>query len=226
MMGDPPESGQDGQNRFFMRWQRLARQLQIACAAALGGNMLAPFEALAAEFCVTCDAPSAHYNCVLPGPAADPSDTRLKLWCITELAKAGNHASCAVDRQQQTPCNGAVKNIALPEGFELGPAPSPAATTTPATPPLAPAPNAGATNGPPAQTVIPKPQVPAPPAGGGPAQDPNAHKQATRGKDAAAPDTAGEAAETATSTLDKAGKAVGDAAQKTWTCITSLFGDC
>lgn len=192
-------------------------------AAVFAWAATASGTATAAEFCVTCETPSAHYNCVLPGPPADPSDTRLKLWCITELAKAGGHASCSVDRQQQAKCDGAVKTIALPDGYELGPTPADAARdqTTPA----------GASNPPAeagrsaAQTVIPKTQTqPSPPKQ--PENNPATTRDAPTESEKTASETAAEAAQAAGSTLNKAGKAVGDAAQKTWTCITSLFGDC
>lgn len=176
--------------------------------------------ASAAEFCVTCETPSAHYNCVLPGPAADPSDTRLKLWCITELAKAGGHASCSVDRQQQAKCEGAVKAIALPNGYELGPAPAEAAREQ--TPPAATAAPPAEVGHSTAQTVIPKTQTQPSPQKQ-PENDPAITKKASPESDNTASETAAQAAG---STLNKAGKAVGDAAQKTWTCITSLFGDC
>lgn len=179
----------------------------------------------AGEFCVTCEAPSAHYNCVLPGPAADPSDTRLKLWCITELAKAGGHASCSVDRQQQAKCDGTVKTIALPDGYELGPAPTPADVARDQdTPPAAAATPPAEVGHSAAQTVIPKTQNP--PAPQRQPDDPSITKKTPAESVNTATESAAEAAQAAGSTLNKAGKAVGDAAQKTWTCITSLFGDC
>lgn len=217
-----------------------------ACASAVGvlpfgawwlGIWLALFPAAASatEFCVTCDGPAAHYNCVLPGGTAAPSDSRLKLWCMTELAKAGKHASCSVDRQQKTPCNGEVKSVALPQGFDLGPTPSStdATAASPTTtgpvgpaqpqPPAAPAQNSqGAAGTIPAQTIISKTQSPAPPSGGPAQAATGAASKAQPTDDGAAPETT----DANGSTLKKAGKAVGDAAQKTWTCLTSLFGDC
>lgn len=180
----------------------------------------------AAEFCVTCDEPAAHYKCVLPGPAATPADTRLRLLCITELAKAGKHASCSVDRQQKMPCDGAVKEIALPGGIEFEQTPMPPAATAgppPATapaPPVASAPPADAT--PPAQTDIPKTQQP-------PATVKEAVESGVKSTEKAIEDSghaAAEAAKATGSTFEKAGQAVGNAAKKTWTCISSFFGDC
>ena len=230
-------------------WQT-ARAI-IAGAALVAVPLLTSRSVLAAEFCVSCETPSAHYTCVLPGPAADPSDSRLKLWCMTELAKAGNHASCTIDRQQQRPCDGTIKTIERPPGYELGPAPTaPEASTgdqqlnapqaMPAQPqqqpPLAPA--ASATKPPPkgvsGEIVIPKSPTPTAPSAA-PSPAPGREAAETTGKPT--PDNKGSAADTAKdavvdaaeaagSAVDKAGKAVGNAAQKTWTCITSLFGDC
>ena len=214
-------------------------------AAAIGVSALFHCGgATAAEFCVSCEEPSAHYKCVLPGPAADPSDTRLKLWCMTELAKAGHHASCAIDRQQQAACDGTLKTIALPPGYELGPAPTAPETTAGGQNPLPPQaapdqhpskaaakPAAGAVSG---EIIIPKSQTPVPPSGSA-AQDaaaapktvpPDSGETATENKADAATDAAKGAAEAAGTALNKAGKAVGNAAQKTWTCLSSLFSNC
>lgn len=209
--------------------------LQSAVAATLGAlALLASKAVVAAEFCVSCETPDAHYKCVLPGPAADPSDTRLKLWCMTELAKAGNHASCSIDRQQQASCDGAIKSIALPPGYTLGPAPTTPETTGASQPPAphatppqqqpsaAPAaqaskPAAGGVSG---EIIIPKSQQDSAVA---------AKKPPPESSESAADTAAGAAkgaAESAGTALNKAGKAVGNAAQKTWTCITSFFGDC
>ena len=213
-----------------------ARQpLRSALAAALGALALLASDAVsAAEFCVSCETPNAHYKCVLPGPAADPADTRLKLWCMTELAKAGSHASCSIDRQQQASCDGAIKSIALPPGYMLGPAPT--------------APETAGGNEPPAPNSIPPQQQPsaAPaaqaskPAAGGVSGEiiiPKSQQdsavaakkpppESSEGAADTATDAAKGAADAAATALNKAGKAVGNAAQKTWTCITSFFGDC
>lgn len=211
--------------------------LQPAIAAALGAlTVLASDAVVAAEFCVSCETPAAHYKCVLPGPAADPADTRLKLWCMTELAKAGNHASCSIDRQQQASCDGTIKSIALPPGYTLGPAPTtpetaggnqpsgpqanaPQQQPTAATAPTPPAgkPAAGVVSG---EIIIPKSQRDSASAAKKPAPE-NSEDAADTASDAAK-----GAAESAGTALNKAGKAVGNAAQKTWTCITSFFGDC
>ena len=91
--------------------------------AALSG--LAASATAAAEFCVTCEAPNASYTCSFIGPTAAQDDARLKLYCITELAKTGQHASCAVDRSKRAPCEGAVKTLAMPDGLQIPPPKAP-----------------------------------------------------------------------------------------------------
>lgn len=208
--------------------------LRSALAAALGSlALLASDVVAAAEFCVSCETPDAHYKCVLPGPAADPSDTRLKLWCMTELAKAGNHASCSIDRQQQASCDGMMKSIALPPGNTLGPAPTTPETAGARQPPAlhanppqqqpsaAPAGQASkpAASGVSGEIIIPKSQQDS-------AVAANKPPESSESAADTATDAAKGAAESAGTALNKAGKAVGNAAQKTWTCITSFFGDC
>jgi len=196
-----------------------ARQRRVAFAAVSGAFFATT--ASAAEFCVTCDTPAAHYKCVLPGPAGNPGDARLKIWCMTELAKAGNHASCTVDRQAQSGCDGEVKQLALPGGYEVDLAPPAAAEHIPAEQQPPPAAAAGQPV-PPAQTDVPKTQNP-------PATVKEAVEKGVESTEKAIGDTehaAAEAAKATGSTVEKAGQAVGNAAKKTWKCITSLFGDC
>lgn len=177
---------------------------------------------IAAEFCVTCEGPAAHYKCVLPGPAADPGDARLKIWCMTELAKSGSHASCTVDRQAQTACQGDVKQLALPGGYTIDTPPASNAAAAPTLPPDRPVAPAAGDAQQPAQTVVPKTQNP-------PATVKEAVEKGVQSTEKAIVDTesaAADAAKATGSTVEKAGQAVSSAAKKTWHCITSLFGDC
>lgn len=196
----------------------------------------------AAEFCVTCEGPEAHYACTFDGTSAGPGDAGLKLYCITELAKSGKHASCSVDRTEATPCAGDVKVLAMPEG--LSPPPqtanspesnTPAADTATSSPPSAKTgpENANALPEAPPKTVQEMVEKGTASAGktlekGGDTIVETA--KSTGGAIDKAGKTVGETVvETAKSTggvIDKAGKAVSDGAKKTWTCITSFFGDC
>lgn len=195
----------------------------IIASATLLCAFAAP--AWSTDFCVTCAGPEAHYTCTYDDASADPTDSRLKLNCITELAKAGQHATCSVDRTQKAPCGGPVKILAMPGGLEVAPAPgavvpndhSGTAAVPPAAPGSQPAPQQSAN-----ETAVPKDDAP-------PKTVEEMVKKGTASTGEALEktgETAVEAAKTTGSAIGNAGKAVGDAAKKTWNCITSLFGNC
>jgi hypothetical protein len=171
--------------------------------------------AAAQEFCVTCTAPDATYRCVIGGDAtAAARSSRGQLLCITELAQSGHHASCSAARGQATPCPGETRTVMFPAGDDLG------------SPPLVEAP---------AAPTAPSVGIAPPPAAAGPgqqqAQPPSPHEpQAIQAPTEAQPKTVEELAkktgEAVTDTAQSAGNAVGNAMKKTWTCITSLFGNC
>lgn len=198
--------------------------LKPACAI-LAFAVVAGGRAQAGEFCVSCAGPDAHYACTFDGAAADPGDAGLKLYCITELAKSGKHASCSVDRTQPKPCLGEVKRLAMPDGYQPAPAPVAAPATEPskpaAHPPAAPAPGKSAADNPAPQTDAPPKTVKEMVEKG----TTDAGKTLEKGLETSG-ETAVDAAKTTGSAMQKAGKAVGDAAKKTWTCLSSLFGNC
>jgi len=176
--------------------------------------------ASAQDYCVTCTRPDAKYRCIIGGDASiSARSTRGQMLCITQLAQRGGHASCSVSRSATEPCEGQVKTVMFPAGEPtdtppvaetLPPAAAPAAAPGAAPPPAAPS---ALTEG-----------APPPPAAPQPAP-------ATVGEFAqkTAKDT-GEglkkAGDAVTTTVDKTGKAIGQAASKTWKCLTSFFGDC
>ncbi len=204
-----------------------------AAVAALGVPLLS---AAAAEFCVSCDGPAAQYACSIDGAAALSGDPRLKLYCMTELAKSGGHASCSIDRAQPKPCGGIAKVLGAPEGLELAKpqAPAPAGIAPPeaeAAPPddaTAAKPNPAA----PAPAQAPQPdaqettvaKTPVPPKTVKEMVDKSSEQTAESLEKTG--EAASSAAKSAGTALEKAGQAIGDAAKKTWTCVTSLFGDC
>jgi hypothetical protein len=127
--------------------------------------------------------------------------SRGQFLCITELAKAGGHASCSATRAQATPCPGETRTVMFPPD---DPGAAPLADTPPAAAPMAPmAPMA------PAKEIAPAPM---PPPEQQQAQPPVPH-------DPQAP------SEAPTDTAEP-GDAVTNSVKKTWKCITSLFGDC
>ena len=218
----------------------------IAAALVISAGMAGP--ARAAELCVSCTGPDAVYACQIEG-AGTAVDPRLSLYCITELAKTGGHASCSVERAKAAPCEGEKKQLANPVSIPAeneSPAPDAASAAETAEPvpaaPAKPAQPLAATDAPvppppagqPAVTEIPKTNGPPKSVEGlKPVDEPKTvEEMVKKGTETAGKElqdggkAAGEAVQTAGGALSKAGKAVGDAAKKTWTCITSLFGSC
>lgn len=197
------------------------------CAAWL---VLLSTSVAAAEICVKCSGPDANYDCVVNG--SSPASTVTKLYCITALAKAGPHASCAIDRANTTPCQGARKEFTIPTGLDgvLGGAPQqsaatqhiePSAISVPGTSVSAAAPDDGEPAG---QKVPNEATSDAPPK----TVQEMVEKSAKSAGDSLAQTqkTAGDAAKSATSALGKAGSAVGKAAKTSWKCLSSFFSKC
>ena len=171
--------------------------------------------ASAQEFCVTCTAPDATYRCVIGGDSTAAKSSRGQLLCITELAQRGHHASCSAGRNTGGTCPGELRTVMFPPGSE--PMAPPVADTPPMTPPPAiPGPYAKQ----PVAAQAPDgahPPADAPPAGAPPAEAPPPD---------AAPPTVEEGLKKAGKAVTDTGNAVGNAMKKTWTCVTSFFGDC
>ena len=101
--------------------------------AALAPNLVLAASAGAQEFCVTCASPEASYRCLIGGEAPMAArSSRGQFLCITELAKAGGHASCSATRGQATPCPGETRTVMFTVG---DPGASPLETTPMAAPP-------------------------------------------------------------------------------------------
>jgi hypothetical protein len=80
--------------------------------------------AASADYCITCQNPSATYRCRVTGDGAKPSDA-LKLYCVIRTAKEGNHSSCKAQKATSG-CVGLVKvynydGPALPESLTSDP---------------------------------------------------------------------------------------------------------
>lgn len=169
--------------------------------------------AFAQEFCVTCAAPEASYRCLIGGEAPMAArSSRGQFLCITELAKAGGHASCSATRGQATPCPGETRTVMFtvgdPGASPLEPTP---AVVPPPVAPLAPGKDI-------APVPLPPPGQPQPPAHGpettaAPPEQPKPNAVENFAK------KTGEA-------VTETGEAVGSAMKKTWDCVASLFGDC
>lgn len=208
--------------------------------------------AFAAEYCVTCAGPEAHYRCSFAGDKSATHDAQLQLACISTLAKQGGHASCSMDgRNAAAACAGTVKVLALPAAYEpLPPRPqsadgaaiAPAGEGEAAMPETArtrPAMEPGADNdveahrvetGKPMAKAAGKASVADGPAD---AEKPKTVEQMLEkgGADPAKPlqgvgEAVSGAAKSTGTALQNAGSAVGNAAKMTWKCLSSLFGDC
>ncbi len=170
-----------------------------------GSTMALAGAAAAQTVCVICSEPEAVYRCQADTNFARPGDTRLNLLCITEIAHAGQHASCSVRRQQGGTCDGPLRTVAI--------VPPPA--------------------GPPPQTLAPTGGGASLPADGQlpqdkpPRQGPPATMEELAKRTAAQSQEQLEAATGAVGTAaKKTTNAVGNAASKSWKCLSSLFKDC
>ena len=224
--------GMRGQmTRDFQKIIRSQRATMMgATLAGLTSAMITPADAT--DLCVTCLGPDATYTCAVENASLANDDPRLRLYCITELAKAGRHSSCAINRASASPCAGERKVLAAPAGFDFD-APSPLTAPAPQQSGVTPKsaadqpPISGAatttTPSPPEQTTeVPKTEAP-------PKTVQEMVEKGAASTQKTIEDTgegAANAAKTTGTAIQNAGKAVGDAAKKTWTCLTSFFGDC
>lgn len=201
---------------------------------AFGLSLAAPAPLWAESYCVACFDPDAVYRCVVAG-ALDtaPPDPRNQIQCVKQLAKAGGHARCSVERFSAAGCAGPERTI------------NPATAVVPTVP----------TPPPPADT--PAPGVNEKDGAAGPAGNTSAPQAAAPESDAAEalppaptepPRTVEELAKTTVESTKKGlddvtgaikdstekagdqvkgvGGAMGEAAQKSWNCLTSFFSDC
>lgn len=175
-------------------------------------------DALAQEYCVTCTGPDATYRCLIGGEASPSArSSRGQFLCITELAKAGGHASCSAARGQATPCPGETRTVMFSLA-DPGAAP-PDGTPPPAgTPLFVPVPSS---NHLPPVALPPPAQQQAPPA---PPQDPG--DTGATPPEQTKPNAVEEFADKTGKAVSDTGKAVGKAVKKSWDCVTSLFGNC
>lgn len=197
--------------------------------ALLALSAAAPAEAT--ELCVKCTGPDANYACVV-GDTSNPTlDTVAKFYCITNLAKAGSHASCSIDRNVTAPCPGERRNLPIPaflNGSDDGARPDGVPATKQdhsslQTQDATAAPN-GAAGAPPTQPAQDAPAKEAPPK----TVEEMVEKSGLSASDGLSQTqkTAGEAAKSASTALEKAGSAVGGAAKSSWKCLSSFFSKC
>jgi len=164
--------------------------------------------AAAQEYCVVCFDPPARYRCVVGSdPGTAPSPSRAQFVCITELARTGQHASCAVGRTSTEPCDGDVQSVFVPStsGAPLPPAMQ-------AQEPVAPSP------APPDETTAEVPGEPPPASDAPPETVEELAKQTV--------EASGKGLKKAGEAVNETAKSAGNAVSKTWKCLSSLFSDC
>lgn len=186
-------------------------RLRAAVGLVLAALVLQPQPATAQAptLCVVCTEPDAVYRCQADPNYPRPAENRLNLLCITEIAHAGQHGSCGV-RRTQSSCEGPLKTVAIVPPSGGAPAPQPIAAPVPR---------------PASIPAVPSAQPPpdAKPAPSGPPEtvEELAKRTAAQSK---------EQLEAATGAVGSVAKkttgAVGDAAAKSWKCLSSLFKDC
>jgi len=188
------------------------------CVASL---VLLSGTAGAADICVKCTDPDASYDCVVNGSTS--ADTVTKLYCITALAKVGPHASCAIDRNSVSPCQGERKEFTIPARTDgpFGGAPDRNANAgVPEVSPNGVAPVAGQEHV--DEQHSPQPASDAPPK----TMQEVVEKSPISASLAETQKSAGNAAKSAGTALEKAGTAVGSAAKSSWKCLSSFFSNC
>ena len=196
--------------------------LYAGAATLLSASVVA-----SAEICVSCTGPDAKYTCVVNMSTAGTIDTVVKLYCITALAKAGPHSSCAIDRNTKAPCQGARKELPLPGALEqaldssqqLQTALPPVTSSPPGAPGAVPAPSGAAPRAAADDGSHPGQEA----AKEGPPRTVQEMMENGAKGDGFSP---GKAAKSTTTALEKAGSAVGDAAKTSWKCLSSFFSNC
>lgn len=176
--------------------------------------------AVAQEYCVTCTGPEASYRCLIGGevPPAVRSSSGQFL-CITELAKAGGHASCSAARGQASPCAGETRTVMYSLADPAGPL---APGTAPPAAGLSPPPAAGL---PPISERELAP-VPLPPVDQQTQAPSVAPAETGTAPAAPKPNMVEDLANKTGKAVSDTGKAVGGAVKKSWDCVASLFGNC
>jgi hypothetical protein len=111
-----------GRNSHDDAGRRACVRGPAAWLAIVMGCTVASVTTAASQVCVICDQPSAVYNCrIADDPLGKPVGDRVAQFaCVTELAKAGNHASCRVRRDFVPGCDAPERVVsfkgALPGG--------------------------------------------------------------------------------------------------------------
>ena len=179
-------------------------------SCAIAGTLSMTVDAAVAqaqEACVVCDAPAAIYRCSVEKSErlarfGSAGDKALQHVCAKEMARQGKHEKCTVRRDLSgTSCDGLPRMITLASLLEGDPAPQPAPPSASGPPPK---PATGTS------TKV-EPAKPAPAV----AQPPRTVQE-----------MAERSGETSKQQLKDTSESIGNTAQRTWKCLTTLFQKC
>lgn len=207
-----------------------ARAVAPALALCCGVVHAAGQSAAATDVCVVCSEPEATYVCRTEIGTSKLAATGAKVLCMSQLANRFGHARCKVVGSKADGCLGEVVVVDPdhllegPEVVPIGPKDAEAIQGKPASgpavgampPPTAPA---AAESAGPFGALDGKPLHSGPKTAAPAQNDPDAPPRTVE-------ELAKKAAESSKEGLEKAGTAVGDAAKKTWNCLTSLLSNC
>jgi hypothetical protein len=192
----------------------MMQSARLALIASLGA--VAALPVTAESYCVACYSPDAVYRCVVvDAPANAAPDPRNQVQCIKQLAKAGGHARCSVERFTSIGCNGPERIISPSTGaLPVAPLPKAAAPLQDPTPPAA-----GSEGVAPDGTAV--------------AQPPKTVEELAKSTVESTKKGLDGMTGTVKSTSEKAGEqiqgvggSIGQAAKKSWNCLSSFFSDC
>lgn len=193
----------------------MQQTFRLSFSVLLAGLVTAPM-ARAESYCVACYGPDAVYRCVIAGaPENSPPDPRNQMQCIKQIASGDRHARCSVERFSAAGCDGLERVI------------SPSAAL-----PIAPPP-AGTTSAPALPATTERSESDASPVAEKTGEPPQTVEELAKNTMESTKKGISEVGGTVKSTTEKAGEkiggvgsAMGEAAKKTWHCLTSFFSDC
>ncbi len=193
---------------------QLGLAICLLCASSLSAR--------AESYCVACYGPDAVYRCVVAdAPDGAPPDPRHQIQCIKQIAKSDGHARCSVERFTAAGCDGALRVI------------NPSQAAIPLTPPPPNAATAPAPVNAPGNPPAGGPEPLAQPAVDGPAEPPKTVEELAKTTVDSTKKGLDKLGTSVKTTTEKAGEkiggvgdAIGNAAKKSWDCVTSLFSNC
>jgi hypothetical protein len=192
----------------------MMQSARLALITSMGSAVVA-FPVMAESYCVACYNPDAVYRCVIADAREHAApDPRNQVQCIKQLAKSGGHARCSVERFTSVGCSGPERVI------------SPSTAAVPVTPvpkaasPLGPPPSdAQAENAAADGTAVDQPPKTVEELAKSTVESTKKGLDGVTGTVKSTTEKAGEQIQTV-------GGSIGQAAKKSWNCLSSFFSDC